>query len=235
MIRMIDLFCGAGGCSSGYHKAGIHSITGVDIKPQPRYPFHFIQGDALEYLRQHGHEYDVIHASPPCQHYSVATKSRPGQSEKHPDLVGPTRDLLIGTGKPWVIENVVGAPLIKPMMLCGSHFDLLVQRHRLFESNVPLRSPGRCRHEKFVGNYRCGRSNQSKRAGERSKVVHVYGEGGSRGDCDLWRKAMGIEWMSMKELAQAIPPAYTEWIGKQIVEHLHDRKVVRLANRTELG
>jgi DNA (cytosine-5)-methyltransferase 1 len=216
---LLDLFCGAGGCAVGYHRAGF-DVVGVDHKPMPRYPFEFIQGDALEYLAEHGSEYDAIHASPPCQRYSVGTKSIPGRSESHPDLVPQTRELLEAVGKPWVIENVVGAPLRFPLKLCGSMFGLLVERHRLFESSELLLSPGRCRHHLFVGNYPCGRSSGTARAGERSKVVHVYGQGCSRGDRGLWQRAMGINWMTMREMAQAIPPVYTEWIGKQLIRTL---------------
>ena len=216
-MTLLDLFCGAGGCAVGYRRAGFTHIVGVDINPQPRYPFAFIQGDALAYLKEHGHQYDAIHASPPCQRYSVSTKSNLFRQYDHPDLYSPVRKLLIRSGKPWVIENVVGSPLHDPVKLCGSMFGLLVQRHRLFETSFEITDAPECRHELFVGNYPCGRSSRSKRAGERSKVVHVYGQGCSRGDRDLWARAMGIDWMTMKEMAQAIPPAYTEWIGKHLL------------------
>lgn len=219
-MRLLDLFCGAGGCSVGYHRAGFDQIVGVDINPQKNYPFEFVKGDALEYLSRHGHEFDAIHASPPCQRYSVATKSIPGLSDSHPDLVPETREMLLAIAKPFVIENVVGAPMDEPLLLCGSMFKLLVRRHRLFESNVMLMSPGRCRHKAFKGNYPCGRSSKGVRAGERSKVVHVYGSGCSRGDKQLWQRAMRIDWMTMDEMAQSIPPAYTEFIGKQLRDHI---------------
>ncbi len=217
--RLLDLFCGAGGCAMGYHRAGF-DVTGVDIEEQKRYPFDFVRGDALEYVAAHGHEFDAIHASPPCQRYSVSTKSIPGRAEAHPDLVPPTRAALVVTGKPYIIENVIGAPLHFPLLLCGSMFGLLVQRHRLFESSHLLGPPGECQHSKFVGNYPCGRGGGTKRAGERSKVVHVYGSGNSRGPRDLWCKAMGIDWMTMRGLSQAIPPAYTEFIGRQLIRTL---------------
>jgi len=212
--RLLDLFCGAGGCAVGYHRAGF-DVVGVDIKPQKRYPFGFIQGDALEYLSEHGREFDAIHASPPCQRYSVAR-----QSDNHPDLVPPIRNLLLAIAKPWVIENVIGSPLGPSLLLCGSMFGLLVQRHRVFESSNLFLSPGPCNHAAFKGSYPCGRSNGTARAGERSRVVHVYGQGCSRGPRGLWAKAMGIGWMTMKEMAQAIPPAYTEFVGKQLLEAL---------------
>ena len=219
--RLLDLFCGAGGCAAGYVRAGFE-VHGVDHRPMPRYlrsgASSFTQADALEYLAAHGHEFDAIHASPPCQRYSVATKANPGRSEEHPDLVVPVRDLLVSIGVPYVIENVMGAPMQGwSLMLCGSMFGLLVQRHRLFESSVLILSPGGCRHGEYVGDYPCGRSNQSLRVGERSRVVHVYGHGGSCGDRDLWSRAMGIDWMTMKEMSQAIPPAYTESIGRQLL------------------
>jgi DNA (cytosine-5)-methyltransferase 1 len=200
----------------GYHRAGF-DVVGVDNRPQKNYPFEFVQEDALEFAAYHGWKFDVIHASPPCQRYSVATRSVLGLSESHPDLVPPTRKLLREIGVPYVIENVCGAPLERPLMLCGSMFDLLVQRHRLFESSHLLLSPGPCLHKKFKGSFPCGRSNGTARAGERSKVVHVYGQGCSRGDRGLWQTAMAIDWMTMKEMAQAIPPAYTEFLGKQLL------------------
>jgi DNA (cytosine-5)-methyltransferase 1 len=220
-MRLLDLYSGAGGCAKGFQMAGFH-VTGVDIKPQPRYcGDEFLVGDALEFAAKHGKEYDVIHASPPCQHYSVATKANPGLSGKHPDLVPATRRLLLAISKPWLIENVVGAP-VGGIMLCGSMFGLLVQRHRWFESSEVLFIPRECDHSKFVGDYPCGRSNKptNKRAGERSRVVHCYGHGGSRGPRELWQKAMGIDWMTMKEMAQAIPPAYTHHLGSQLINLL---------------
>jgi DNA (cytosine-5)-methyltransferase 1 len=134
-MRLLDLFCGAGGAAMGYYRAGYTEIVGVDIHPQKRYPFTFVQGDALEYLAAHGHEFDLIHASPPCQAYS---RARMLQGNDHPDLVGPTRELLIASGKPYIIENVVGAPLINPIRLTGTMFGLLTVRPRLFESNLPI-------------------------------------------------------------------------------------------------
>lgn len=132
--RLLDLFCGAGGCAKGYQRAGFH-VTGVDIKPQPRYcgdEFH--QADALEYLAAHGREFDAIHASPPCQRYTMAQNAAKN-ADAHPDLVDPVRDLLLSTRKPWIIENVVGAPLKNPAVLCGLSFGLKVRRHRLFETS----------------------------------------------------------------------------------------------------
>lgn len=121
---LLDLFCGAGGAAMGYYHAGF-DIVGVDIEPQPRYPFTFHQGDALEFLTEYGHEFDAIHASPPCQRYSVASKSHNGKAVKHPALIPATRQGLKKSQRPWVIENVIGAPLMEPIILCGTISALL--------------------------------------------------------------------------------------------------------------
>ena len=133
-MRLLDLFCGAGGAAVGYHRAGFDDITGVDIKPMPRYPFEFVQGDALEYVIEHGAEFDVIHASPPCQAYSVETPIK--YKHTHPDLIEPTRKALEKVGKPYIIENVSGArsKLYRSVMLCGTMFGLNIWRHRYFET-----------------------------------------------------------------------------------------------------
>jgi hypothetical protein len=203
-VRLLDLFCKAGGASMGYHRVGFE-VVGVDIEPQPRYPFEFHQADAMEFGLS---GFDAIHASPPCQRHSKMTK-RHGRSAEHPDLVGPTRDRLIGAGVPYIIENVPGAPLVDPLVLCGSTFELDVRRHRLFETSFHVLQP-KCRHA------------------EQGPAVGVYGNpGGSSkrdgltfGGVDTWKTAMGIDWMTAKELAQAIPPLYTHWIGEYLVAHL---------------
>jgi DNA (cytosine-5)-methyltransferase 1 len=143
-MRLLDLFCGAGGAAMGYHRAGFDEIVGVDIEPQPRYPFAFFQGDALEYCAAHGSEFDAIHASPPCQAYTRMARGlleSQGRGREYPDLIHATRSALHLAGVVSVIENVPGAPLLGPVMLCGSSFGLLVQRHRLFESTVPMLVP----------------------------------------------------------------------------------------------
>lgn len=222
-MKLLDLFCGAGGAAMGYHHAGF-DVTGVDLAPMPRYPFRFIQGDALEYVREHGHEYDAIHASPPCQaHTSMKTMHN---ARQHVDLVPATREALEATGLPWVMENVPGAPMQNYITLCGTMFglgidDAELRRHRLFESNMMLLAPT-CRHggSDVIGLYGgCGR--------DRRRVIGVYGEGvrDSRRKTDKGvpdftvedgRRAMGIDWMTLAELCQSIPPAYTEFIGRQL-------------------
>ena len=208
--RLLDLFCGAGGAAMGYYRAGF-DVVGVDIKPQPRYPFTFVQSDALEYCAAHGHEFDAIHASPPCQAYSV-TKSIHGND--HPALVESTRDALIATGKTYVIENVVGAPLRNPLMLCGSMFaGLRVYRHRLFECNPLLfMAPATCHHR-----YVMPPSKGAYHKLNGDNFITCVGHNFKAAD---GRKAMGIDWMTRAELSQAIPPAYTEYIGRQLLQHM---------------
>jgi DNA (cytosine-5)-methyltransferase 1 len=219
---MLDLYSGGGGAAEGYRRAGF-DLVGVDKVPQPRYPFRFVQADALAFLRwliRGGQWVDLtlamvaaIHASCPCQRYSDLAK-RNGNGHEHPDLIGPTRELLIATGKPYVIENVEGAPLRAPMMLCGAMFPgLRVIRHRLFESNVALTSPAHRRHplvytkDRRKAHY--GRLDQD--------VSFVQVTGGGNATVANKRAAMGIDWMTGKELNEAIPPAYTEWIGRQLL------------------
>lgn len=217
--RLLDLFCGAGGCSMGYHRAGFE-VTGVDLKPMPRYPFEFIQGDALEYLAAHGHEYDVIHASPPCQAFTSMKVMH--NARDHHDLLTPTRALLESAGRPWVIENVVGAPIHHGIMLCGSMFGLGVEvydgwrqlrRHRWFEASVAMLAPP-CQHSgATIGIYGDHARDRRRKPGVRERGVDFP-------DADklqLASTAMGIDWMIWKELSQAIPPAYTEYIGRQLL------------------
>ena len=199
--RLLDLFCGAGGAAMGYHRAGFE-VVGVDIAPQPHYPFRFIQADALTFSLD---GFDAIHASPPCQAYSWAT--RRDRADRFALLIDFTRLALDGLGLPYVIENVPGAPLREPAMLCGRMFGLPLIRHRLFETNWQLWPlPGHPRH---VGLIRAG------------KAVTVAGHGGDnvRGNGGRAAKqaAMGIDWMTDEELNEAIPPAYTEWIGAQLL------------------
>lgn len=232
--RLLDLFSGAGGCSVGYSLAGF-DVVGVDLKPMPRYPFKFHQGDALAFLEAHGREFDAIHASPPCQKFCSLTKGLHKDSD-HPDLVAPVRELLIASGKPYVIENVVGAPLINPIVLCGTMFGLGVKeagaelrRHRLFESNRFLFSR-ECQHNttpQVIGVYGGGGAHYGRPA-RRPRTVGVWGGSGGFSQRDGVQQfstveraeAMGIDWMTGKELSQAIPPAYTEFIGRQLIDLL---------------
>ena len=187
----------------------------MDNRPQPRYPFEFHQGDALEFLRAHGREFDAIHASPPCQRFSKMTR-RHGRQGEHPDLIEPTRALLDASGRPWVMENVSGAPLSGfSAVLCGTMFGLKVFRHRLFESSHLLLAPDHPRHDGTT-NARSNRPGKGYHGGEGGYVT-VSGRTCSPA---LAREAMGIDWMVGRELAQAIPPAYTEYIGKQLLNVL---------------
>jgi len=230
--RLLDLFCGSGGAAMGYHRAGFE-VIGVDIKPQPRYPFEFHQADALDYCREHGAEFDVIHASPPCQLYSVMTTRRwPNRVMDHPDLIFPTRQVIIDSGRPYVIENVSGAraKLINPIMLCGTMFGLQtkygsqLRRHRYFEcSDFFILTPP-CQHNNgsAIGAYGGGQNLARKRPA----TICVYGHAGGSSNRDGLshfgtqdrREAMGIDWMTGAELSEAIPPAYTEFIGRYLLE-----------------
>jgi len=197
-MRLLDLFCGAGGAAMGYHRAGFDEIVGVDIKPQPNYPFEFVQGDALEYCREHGHEFDVIHASPPCQAYSMMQNIHKN-AHLHPDLIEPTRETLENIGLPYVIENVFRAPLNGQLMLCGTMFRLPLSRHRWFESNVDI----------FALTPVCNHTN----------LYDPWHGEGSLGQREKLSEAMGIDWfMTRPEVREAIPPAYTEYIGKRLIE-----------------
>lgn len=209
--RLLDLFCCAGGAARGYQRAGFH-VTGVDLEPQPRYAGDvFVQGDALEYVAKHGHEFVAIHASPPCQSFTAYRRRGAGVGEGYPDLVAPTRELLRATGLPYAIENVPGAPLENPVTYCGSMFGLDVQRHRLFESNVLLVVP-ECDHTWWTPRFAKPTNNKTLR---RTVEVGVW-----RIPLEVQQRAMGIDWMPLHELTQAIPPAYTEHVGRQLMAHV---------------
>lgn len=227
---LLDLFCGAGGAARGYRDAGF-DIVGVDIEKQPRYPYKFYQVDAVKYLHDlidcgEIHFVDAIHASPPCQGYSTTRGLHPDR--EYPMLIEPVRDALKASGKPYVIENVPGAPLIDPVVLCGSHFGLTawwgnngrvgLRRHRLFETSFPVADPGKHDHS--------------------LRAITVTGHGGptmlanpngtprlrGKGYSAASREAMGIHWMKRPELSESIPPAYTRYVGKHLLEAL-TRKV----------
>jgi DNA (cytosine-5)-methyltransferase 1 len=204
--RLLDLFCGAGGAAMGYHRAGFE-VVGVDLRPQPRYPFTFHRGDALTYPLA---GFDAIHASPPCQRYSVQTKQN-GTMANHPDWIAAVRQRLQAAGVPYVIENVPGAPLHNPIVLCGSMFGLeRLRRHRLFECPM-IAQPAQptCRHER---QHDC--ISVTGHAGGTSRR-----DGGARfASTAIWREIMGIDWMTGKELAEAIPPIYTQYLGNRLLQ-----------------
>lgn len=196
--KLLDLFCGGGGCSVGYDRAGF-DVTGVDIQDHPEHPYNLIVADALEVLEDGPFlsEFDAIHASPPCQRYAGVTSWRGNQAD-HPDLIPPVRAALQAWGGPWVIENVPGAPVRADFLLCGSMFGLRVRRHRIFETSgwhadtYQLNRP--CDHRGLL------------------PFMHK----GERAYAD----AMGCTWMSSKVAREAIPPAYTEHIGTQLIDSL---------------
>jgi len=201
LVRCLDLFCCAGGAGEGYRRAGF-DVTGVDIETQPKNPHRFIQADALEFLREHGHEYDFIHASPPCQQYTKAGKQWRKEGRVYPDLIAETRGALILSGKPWVIENVPGAPLINPILLNGSCFGIRVHRPRLFEASFALPQPAVPPMKPVKMGRPIKEGDIVQPVGHFSGVRYAATE-------------MGLKWMGQMELAQAIPPAYTEWIARQ--------------------
>lgn len=218
MPRLLDLFCGAGGAGMGYHLAGF-DVVGVDYKRQPRYPFEFIHANSFKYLATADlSSFDAIHASPPCQHYLSldAVNKTLGRTTTHPDYIGKIRKRLADTGLPYVIENVVGSPLRRPIRVCGTSFHLPLQRHRLFESNLRIRGTA-CAHELFTERRYWSGFYLPDGTRPRATVVQVYGNGGNR---EMWSAAMGIDWMTDRELAQAIPPAYTKFVGRQLLSHL---------------
>ncbi len=216
--KLLDLFCGAGGAAMGYYRAGF-AVVGVDIAPQPNYPFEFIQADVLELEPEFFESFDAIHASPPCQAYSDLAK-RNGNAHEWPDLVGPVRDILNSTGKPWVIENVEGSPLLNPIVLCGTMFDKLrVIRHRLFESNFDIIPPPHIPHKEHPRVHTLDkRKSHYGKTDEWRDFVQVTGGG----NCTIAaaRDAMGIDWMKKAEINEAIPPAYAQFIGNALMERL---------------
>lgn len=209
--RLLDLFSCAGGAAMGYHRAGF-DVVGIDINPQPHYPFEHVQADALYYLKEHGHKFDAIHASPPCQRWSTATADH----GRHPDLITPLRPILDELEKPYVIENVPAAPLRDTTVLCGSMFSLRVRRHRHFETSFPLAAPA-CDHSTqgapvgVYGDHWDSREFLRPDGTRRGAKARSLAEG---------QVAMGIDWMPWRHLKEAIPPAYSHHIGTQLIEHL---------------
>lgn len=215
-MRLLDLFCGAGGAATGYHRAGFE-VVGVDIEPQPNYPFEFYQADALELLRAPGTwnpgPFDAAHASPPCQAFTAYRRRGDGVGDGYPDLIEQVRHVLRGTFSAYVIENVPGAPLDDPERLCGSSFGLDIRRHRLFETNWPLVAPP-CNHAWQTPRF----PQATNRTNLRSTV-----EVGAYRCATIAPAAMGIDWMTNDELSEAIPPAYTSFVGAQLAGYLRAR------------
>lgn len=209
---LLDAYCCAGGATKGYQRAGFR-VVGVDITPQPRYcGDEFVQGDAIEFITSHGVEFAAIHASPPCQSSCLLTKGT-NKGREYPQLIAPTRAALLTTGRPWVIENVVGAPIRADLLLCGEMFNLGVIRHRLFEADGWWAlSPSHPRHRGLVAGWRHG------------PYFAVYGEGGDKGTVEQWQTAMGIDWTGDRhELTESIPPAFTEFIGGHLLAAVRER------------
>lgn len=221
----------------GYHRAGFDEIVGVDSSPQPRYPFRFVQDDALNFQIGAWDGWDAIHASPPCQRYSTMRKGL-WKDREHIDMVEPIRKKLIASGLPYVIENVPGAPLIRPVTLCGTMFRLgtknaELRRHRLFEiAGFSIGLIPACAHGSY--GYKVPVTAKDGTARYWPSTIEVYGNGGGSSKRDSRQMyphrdhstAMGIDWMNGDELSQAIPPAYTEFIGRQLLTN------VRQARRT---
>ena len=210
-MKLLDLFCGAGGASMGYFNAGF-DVVGIDNKAHKDYPFVMVVADVMDLTPDYLQQFDLIHASPPCQPFTSLMKlaHAQGKQTNKPDLLEPTRQLLRSSGVNYIIENVPGAPLINPVQLCGSSFNLKVRRHRLFESYLRLKG-SQCEH-KLQG-----------------RPIGVYGSmrdeipngGKTATNINEARHAMGITWdMKWGDLVEAIPPIYTEYLGKQVMEQL---------------
>ena len=223
LVRCLDLFCCAGGAGMGLHRAGFE-VTGVDVNPQPRYPFEFIQGDALA---QDLSQYDFVWASPPCQAY-CALNTMPNLRE-HKKLIPAVREMLEAWGGPYIIENVEGAKreLRAPVMLCGSMFGMesngyQVRRHRYFESNIPLDVPMTCDHGPHtMGIYGAKVRDIAKEKRHYAKPKETRGKPEGVVLPQAWGfEAMDVPWMNIKEASECIPPAYSEYLGRQVMAHI---------------
>lgn len=205
--RLLVCFCCQGGEAMGYHRAGFE-ITGVDISPQPRFPFRFIQADAVEYTREHGHEYAAVAGGPPCQWWS---KTQRIQGNNHPQLISPFREVLVELGKPYVIENVEDArsELVNPELLCGASFGLHTYRHRLFETNWGFGSPAHPEH-----------TARPVKMGRALRDGDWYHAVGNFQGVDYVRRDLDVPWMNRDGIRECIPPAYSEYIGRQLLEVL---------------
>lgn len=210
-VRLLDAYCCAGGAAVGYARASF-DVIGVDIEPQPEYPFPFVQGDAVEYIGEHGHRFDRIHASPPCQASSGPTRgtNRRRRAHLHVDLIPDTRDALASTGRPYVIENVQGSALRRDVVLCGEMFGLAVIRHRYFElGGWSTSPPSHVPHRGRVRGWRHGQYHDGP-------YLAVYGKGGGKATTEECRIGLGIVHITDRaKLIEAIPPAYTEWLGRR--------------------
>ena len=223
-LTVLDTYCCGGGMAMGYYLAGF-KVVGVDIDPQPNYPFEFHQGDAVEFIKAHGHEYDLIHGSPPCQ---ASSPLNAYNHKVYPRLIGPTREAMIAAGRPFVIENVVGAAdeLRDPIMLCGPMFDLKVYRHRLFETSFPLAAPPHLEHKAL-----CARNGYLPTPEKPFMSIHggKHSRAWQRAACD----AMEMPWikvpedarmaeiqLGIREVCEAIPPAFARWIGERAAAHI---------------
>lgn len=211
-LTLLDLCCCSGGAAMGYYLAGF-DITGVDIVDRPRYPFAFIQGDAIDYVLNHGHEHDLIHASWPCQHRAAITKGTNAHlRDTYPDLLAPGREAMLSTGRPYVIETTEARPDI---VLCGTQFGLPILRHRRFEVHgwMPMAIP-HTPHRGRVRGWRHGRHYEGE-------YLAVYGKGGGKATVPEMQAALGIDWTDVhEELTEAIPPAYTRFLGEQAAQQL---------------
>ena len=232
--RLLDLYCCEGGASRGYELAGF-DVTGVDLFTdfsQKRYPYRSHKSDAVAFVREYGYLFDAIHASPPCQHASAGTRAMRARGDnRHPALIEPTRDALDELGKPYVIENVKGAALRDPLWLCGTMFDLHavdddgtpleMWRHRGFEASVPLTAPGPCRHHahstQVAGSYGGARR-------DKVEAREIRG-GGYVPSKQVQSSLLGIDWMTERGMHQSLPPAYTEWVGGQLMAALDRQQV----------
>ena len=236
--RLLDLFCGAGGAGMGYHRAGF-DVVGVDINLQPNYPFEFWQDDAIRLLTVmdeswlYDGAFDAIHASPPCQAYSDLAY-RNGNADDHPRLIEPVRELLQAIGLPYVIENVEGAPLLDPVTVCGTERGLVcdgyrLRRHRLFETNWPLVGRGCACTWKSAGKPDPAWASllpvMDVSGGGPTHKPRTDGKGGRtyKGTADQVRRIMGMPWATKAECNEAVPPAYTELVGAQLLHHIQNK------------
>lgn len=211
-MRLLDLYCGIGGAGKGYMDAGFE-VVGVDIEPQPDYPAEFHQSDAVDFLMEHHSEFDFVHASPPCQYHSALTKGT-NAGRVYLDLVPRTRDALLEVGVPYIMENVAGATIRKDLFLCGEMFGLNVLRHRYFETSLDLDQPFHPKHRGRTRGWRHGEYFDGP-------YIAVYGKGGGKGSVPEWQDAMGIHWTNKRKgIAEAIPPKYTQYLGRQIRQQL---------------